>query len=153
MLVGKGRVQISKVGRKGKQEVLSILEANDFFGELAVIDHGPRSATATALDRSLIGEIDRPALDRLMESAPRVLPLNFTRVVVERLRYTNSLFIDELLQAERLTLLGTMVSSIVHDLKNPMSAIVSSVDYLERRSSDDCASNSAPASSDHRRIV
>jgi signal transduction histidine kinase len=137
MLVGKGRVQISKVGRKEKQEVLSVLEANDFFGELAVIDHGPRSATATALDRSLIGEVDRPALDRLMESAPRVLPLNFTRVVVERLRYTNSLFIDELLQAERLTLLGTMVSSIVHDLKNPMSAIVSSVDYLERRSSDD----------------
>ena len=137
MLVGKGRVQISKVGRKEKQEVLSVLEANDFFGELAVIDHGPRSATATALDRSLIGEIDRPALDRLMESAPRVLPLNFTRVVVERLRYTNSLFIEELLQAERLTLLGTMVSSIVHDLKNPMSAIVSSVDYLERRSSDD----------------
>jgi signal transduction histidine kinase len=137
MLVGKGRVQISKVGRKEKQEVLSLLEANDFFGELAVIDHGPRSATATALERSLIGEIDRAALDRLMESAPRVLPLNFTRVVVERLRYTNSLFIDELLQAERLTLLGTMVSSIVHDLKNPMSAIVSSVDYLERRSSDD----------------
>jgi signal transduction histidine kinase len=137
MLVGKGRVQISKIGRKGKQEVLSILEANDFFGELAVIDHGPRSATATTLDRSLIGEIDRPALNQLMESAPHVLPLNFTRVVVERLRYTNALFIDELLQAERLTLLGTMVSSIVHDLKNPMSAIVSSVDYMERRSSDD----------------
>ena len=63
MLVGKGRVQISKIGRKEKQEVLSVLEANDFFGELAVIDHGPRSATAMALNRSLIGEIDRPALD------------------------------------------------------------------------------------------
>src|SRR5215475_12274952 len=75
MLVGKGRVQISKVGRKEKQEVLSVLEANDFFGELAVIDYGSRSATATALDRCLIGEIYRPALDRLMESAPRVLPL------------------------------------------------------------------------------
>lgn len=137
MLLGKGRVQISKVGRKGNQEVLSILETNDFFGELAVIDHGPRSATATALQRSLIGEIDRPRLDRLMESAPHLLPLNFTRAVVQRLRYTNARFIDELLQAERLTLLGTMVGSIVHDLKNPMSAIISSVDYVERRSSDD----------------
>jgi len=36
------------------------------------------------------------------------------------------------LQSERLTVLGSMVGSIVHDLKNPMSAILCSVDYLEK---------------------
>jgi signal transduction histidine kinase len=137
MLVGKGRVQISKIGRKGKPEILSILEPNDFFGELAVLDFGPRSATATAVEKTFLGELDPTALDELMEKAPRVLPLNFARVIMERLRYTNARFVEELLQAERLTFLGTMVSSIVHDLKNPMAAILSSVDYLERRTTDD----------------
>jgi signal transduction histidine kinase len=137
MLVGQGRVQISKIGRKGKPEILTILEPNDFFGELAVLDFGPRSASATAVEKTFLGELDRTTLDELMEKAPRILPLNFAKVIMERLRYTNARFVEELLQSERLTFLGTMVSSIVHDLKNPMAAILSSVDYLERRTTDD----------------
>lgn len=143
LLVGAGRVQISKAGRQGQEEVLSVLEPNDFFGEFAILDHGPRSATAIALQPSLIGEIDRPALDLLMESAPRVLPINFTKVIVERLRSTNARFIDELLRSERLTLLGTMLSSIVHDLKNPMAAIVSSASYLQQKTSDQFTKSAA----------
>jgi signal transduction histidine kinase len=143
LLVGTGRVQISKAGRQGQEEVLSILEPNDFFGEFAILDHGPRSATAIALEPSLIGEIDRTALDLLMESAPRILPINFTKVVVQRLRSTNARFIDELLRSERLTLLGTMLSSIVHDLKNPMTAIVSSASYLQQKAPDEFTKTAA----------
>lgn len=136
LLIGNGRVQISRLGRQGQPEVFSVLEAGDFFGELAVIDHGPRSASATALAPTLIGEIDRATLDLLMEKAPRVLPWTFTKVVVERLRSTNARYIEQLLRTERLALLGTMISSVIHDLKNPLSAIVSSVDYLERDHKD-----------------
>jgi signal transduction histidine kinase len=137
MLVGRGRVQISKTGRQGLQETLATIEKNDFFGELAVIDHGPRSARAIALESTLVGEVDHKTFTWLMNSAPDTLPLTFTRVVVQRLRYTNARYIEQLLQNERLTLLGTMVSSIVHDLKNPMSAILSSVDYLEKTAPTD----------------
>jgi signal transduction histidine kinase len=136
MLVGSGLVQISKVGRQGHEEVLSLIEVNDFFGELALLDREPRSASAIALKQTVIGEIDRPAFDFLMEKAPRVLPVNFTRVTVERLRSTNSRFIEQLLRSERLTILGTMLSSIVHDLKNPLAAITSSVSYLEQKAPD-----------------
>jgi signal transduction histidine kinase len=136
MLVGSGLVQISKAGRQGHEEVLSLIEANDFFGELALLDREPRSASAIALKETVIGEIDRSAFDFLMEKAPRVLPINFTRVTVERLRSTNSRFIEQLLRSERLTVLGTMLSSIVHDLKNPLAAITSSVSYLEQKAPD-----------------
>jgi signal transduction histidine kinase len=136
MLVGSGLVQISKAGRQGHEEVLSLIEANDFFGELALLDRGPRSASAIALKNTVIGEIDRSAFDFLMEKAPRVLPINFTRVTVERLRSSNSRFIEQLLRSERLTILGTMLSSIVHDLKNPLAAITSSVSYLEQKAPD-----------------
>jgi signal transduction histidine kinase len=143
MLVGSGLVQISKAGRQGHEEVLSLIEANDFFGELAVLDRGPRSATAIALKNTVIGEIDRSSFNFLMEKAPRVLPVNFTRVTVERLRSTNSWFIEQLLRSERLAILGTMLSSIVHDLKNPMAAITSSVSYLEQKAPDDFTKSAA----------
>jgi signal transduction histidine kinase len=133
LLVGRGRVQISKTGRQGRQETLATIESNDFFGELSVIDHGKRSARAIALEPTLLGEIDHKTLAELMNSAPDALTLTFNRVMVERLRDTNARYIEQLLQNERLTLLGSMVSSIVHDLKNPISAILSSADYLEKR--------------------
>jgi len=137
MLVGRGRVQISKTGRRGLQETLATIEPNDFFGELSVIDHGKRSARAIALEPTLLGEVDHETFAELMRSAPGTLTLTFNRVMVERLRDTNARYIEQLLQNERLAVLGTMVSSIVHDLKNPISAILSSADYLEKRAPTD----------------
>jgi signal transduction histidine kinase len=137
MLVGRGLVQISKAGRQGLQETLATIGPNDFFGELAVIDRGPRSARAIAMEPTLLGEVDHHTFTVLMESAPGTLPLTFTRIMVQRLRYTNSRYIQELLRNERLTILGTMVSSIIHDLRNPMSAILSSVEYLQKTAPTD----------------
>src|ERR1700678_1232102 len=56
-------VQIPKAGRQGHEEVLSLIEANDFFGELALLDRGPRSASAIALPNTGIREIGRSAFD------------------------------------------------------------------------------------------
>ena len=39
------------------------------------------------------------------------------------LRAANSKFIEELINAERLSLVGTMMSSMVHDFRNPISTI------------------------------
>src|SRR6516225_6763883 len=66
LLVAEGRVQISISGNRGKEEILSTICPDDFFGELAVLDRGLRSASATTLEPTLLGEIDRPTLDRLM---------------------------------------------------------------------------------------
>jgi signal transduction histidine kinase len=137
MLVGRGRVQISKTGRQGLQEILATIEENDFFGELSVIDRGTRSARAIAMEPTLLGELDDNAFKALMKSAPDTLTSTFTRVMVERLRDTNARYIEQLLRSERLAILGSMVSSIVHDLKNPISAILSSAQYLQNHVSTD----------------
>jgi signal transduction histidine kinase len=143
MLVGSGVVQISKLVRKEKEVVLALIEAKDFFGEVAVLDRAPRSATAIALETTVIGEIDRPGFESLMEKAAPVLADNFTRATIQRLRVLNVRFINQLLQTERLSVLGTMLSSIVHDLKNPMAAITSSAGYLEQKASDQFTKNAA----------
>jgi signal transduction histidine kinase len=141
LLVESGRVQITKLGRQGQPETLAVIGPHDFFGELAIIDHGPRSATAIALEPVRLGEIDAEGLEFLMRGAPHILPLTFTRAVVQRLRETNARFIEAMLQNERLTVVGTMVSSIVHDLRNPMAAILCSAAMLKEYQKDDSVSH------------
>ena len=135
-LVVSGTVRISKVGRGGKQETLGLIQPGNFFGEMALIDGQPRSAQATAAGSSVLGKIDCASFDRILENAPRDLHMNFLRSVVERLRGINSHFIAELMRSERLSLVGTMANSIIHDLKNPVQAIQSCSELIAMRTDD-----------------
>jgi signal transduction histidine kinase len=135
-LVGHGRVKISKLGRGHQQETLSFIEPGQFFGEMSLFDGQPRSAQATAVEPTILGSVDDHTFHNILEAAPSDLHLNFLRSVVERLRRANSHFITEVMRAERLSLVGTMANSIIHDLKNPISVIRCCADLLERKASD-----------------
>ena len=135
-LVVSGCVRISKAGRGGKQETLGLIHPGNFFGEMALIDGHPRSAQATAAEPTVLGKIDSASFDRILENAPRDLHMNFLRSVVERLRGINSHFITELMRSERLSLVGTMANSIIHDLKNPIQAVQSCSELIAMRTVD-----------------
>ena len=135
-LVIEGAVRISKSGRGGKQETLGIIQPGNFFGEMALIDGQPRSAQASATESTILGKIDAASFERIIEKAPRDLHRNFLRSVVERLRGFNSHFIDELMRSERLSMVGTMANSIIHDLKNPIHAIQTCIELINQRSDD-----------------
>ncbi|MFA4916260.1 MAG: cyclic nucleotide-binding domain-containing protein [Syntrophales bacterium] len=61
-VVDEGEVEISKnVG--GQKIVVETLKEGDIFGELAYIDKEPRSATATAKGKTVVGIIDRTFFD------------------------------------------------------------------------------------------
>lgn len=49
-LIREGRVKITMISPEGKEIILSILEPGDFFGEMALLDNEPRSATVVALE-------------------------------------------------------------------------------------------------------
>jgi signal transduction histidine kinase len=128
---------ISKTGRAGQQETLGFIQPGNFFGEMALIDGQPRSAQAAASsDQTVLGRVDHKTFDRILSRAPSSLHMNFLRSVVERLRSVNSTFIHELMRAERLSTVGSMANSIIHDLKNPMMVIRSCSDLIKLRSND-----------------
>lgn len=135
-LVVEGSVRISKVGRGGKQETLGFIQPGNFFGEMALIDGQPRSANASAAEPSVLGRIDSASFARILDNAPRSLHMNFLRSVVERLRGINSHFITELMRSERLSLVGTMANSIIHDLKNPIHALKMCASLIDKRTQD-----------------
>lgn len=49
-IIMKGRVKIFLMAEDGREVILSILRPGDFFGEMALIDGKPRSASALALE-------------------------------------------------------------------------------------------------------
>ncbi len=129
-LIGQGSVKISKKGRAGQQETLAYIAEQDFFGEMALIDDGKRSAQAAAVANVMLGRIDRQGWDLLLHLAPHQVLSNFTRSVTGRLRHNNQHFIEEVMRNERLSLIGTTISSIVHDMNNPLSCILCACEVI-----------------------
>ena len=127
--------RISKGEGEGS-ELLNLVRAGEFFGEMAVIDGEPRSATASADDRCLLGKIGSASFDRLATASSQ-LTRNFVRTLVRRLRTTDDLLIHSLLLAERTSMIGKMTNSIVHDLRNPVQNILMAVDFLGTFDSDE----------------
>jgi signal transduction histidine kinase len=130
-LIAQGSVKISKKGRAGQQETLTYLMEEDFFGEMALVDSGKRSAQAAAVGHAVVGRIDRQSWDFLLHLAPHEVLSNFTRTITKRLRHNNQRFIEEMMRNERLSLLGTTISSIMHDMNNPIACIRGACEVMQ----------------------
>lgn len=88
--------------KEGKQFELATLGAGDFFGELALVDEGPRSADVEAIDDNTLLQIPQSlirALAGVYPSAAFKLLVAVGRVLVARLRKGNQKYIDSLLLA------------------------------------------------------
>jgi signal transduction histidine kinase len=121
-VIAQGQVQISCLVGQDQRRVLSQLGPGDFFGEMAVLDSQPRSATATAETDVQLHYIQRQDLLNLLLRSPG-LAVSLMRDFSQRMREFNQQYTKELLQSERLTLVGRFARSIVHDFKNPLNII------------------------------
>src|ERR1019366_4582228 len=121
-LVESGRVQISVVVGSGETCMLATIGPGDFFGEMAVLDDAPRSATAKAEEETETYFLARAELLGLLERRPQ-FALNLISEFSQRMRALNQKYADEILQAERLAVIGRFAGTIVHDFKNPLQVI------------------------------
>lgn len=94
-LVQSGQVRIFVNGLDGSEtSVILFGRPGDIFGELAVIDGLPRSATAVAMDKTVLFTIGREQFRQHMRHMPQ-LALNFMRELTQRVRY-NTRQVDSL---------------------------------------------------------
>lgn len=136
-VVKSGQVQISAVFGSGERQVLSRVPPGEMFGELAIIDNQPRSATATAEVETVVYMVPRDAMVTMLNRSPQ-FSFSMMREMTQRLREFNRQYIRQLLQAERMALVGRFASSIVHDLKNPLTIIGMAADMAcESRTTND----------------
>jgi len=86
VLEGEARARIMVEGR---ESVLNMIYAGDFFGEISLLDQGPRSADVVANKQSLLLKLTAQAFERMKEESPDVaLPFlfNVSRSAVIRMR-------------------------------------------------------------------
>jgi HD-GYP domain-containing protein (c-di-GMP phosphodiesterase class II) len=99
-IIQKGKVAITKKFEDGEEMVLAIQHDGDFFGEMALLDQGPRSASAVALEPTVLLEISRVDFSILLKKAP-LLAYAMMRELSARLRGTGALMISELQRKNR----------------------------------------------------
>jgi signal transduction histidine kinase len=129
-IVTEGLVQISALVTANERRVLGRIKPGDFFGEMAVLDGEPRSATAAAevLTKTLF--IRREKMLGAIERWPR-LAISLVREFSQRMRDFNKRYVQEVLQAERLSVVGRFARSMVHDFKNPLHIIGLAAELVE----------------------
>jgi len=91
-IISSGRIAVTKQIEGGEQFELAEFVEGNFFGELALIDEIPRSATTTALETSTLLAFPKPDLDRLIERQPQLavrILRNLARLVAQRLLQAN----------------------------------------------------------------
>jgi signal transduction histidine kinase len=121
-VVKSGKVQISAVIGSGERHVFSAVFPGDVFGEMAVLDNLPRSAHASAEGETTVIFVPRDHFVDLLKNSPP-LSLKIVREISRRLREFNLQYIRKVLDVERMALVGRFASTIVHDLKNPLTII------------------------------
>jgi CRP/FNR family transcriptional regulator len=93
-LVRAGSIVISKAVTGRVEQVLARVGPGDFFGEMALFDRSPRSATVQADSDVVLLVLDRAALAKLTEDRPRAAAAFFyalVQVFIERLRASGDL--------------------------------------------------------------
>jgi len=91
-IIQRGAVVITKkVGKNDTIELATIGESS-FFGELALLDEMPRSASAHAQKEATLLAFSKPDLEKLVERNPRLgarILINLSRLISQRLIKAN----------------------------------------------------------------
>ncbi len=96
VLEGEVRVRMMVAGR---ETILVTLQAGDFFGEIALFDHGTRSADVIANQDSLLVKLSAGAFQRLSSQAPDLASpflLGIGQTLTSRIRADNKRLRDHL---------------------------------------------------------
>ncbi len=89
-----GRAEVCKTLPRGEYQVVGVLQENDIFGELGLIDGLPRSASVRALENCRVSMLTQQTFKSLARNNPQAL-MPILKILTNRLRETLVL-VDEL---------------------------------------------------------
>jgi len=87
-LIISGKVKVVLSDEDGKEITISILEPNDYFGELALIDDEPRSARVVTMEQSQFCVINQSDFNNVLDNNPGLVR-NLLKGLSKRLREAN----------------------------------------------------------------
>ena len=87
-VIGAGKVKLGHTAPDGREHLLAILGPGEILGEVSLYDPGPRTATATALAKTIVVELQHTDLLRVLDARPEISQ-HLLRSLAIRLRRTN----------------------------------------------------------------
>jgi signal transduction histidine kinase len=149
-IVADGAVEVWKDYRLPEKDLLAVHERGHLFGEMALIDELPRSATVLAKEPTRLFYIDRDDFHRIIQNNSEIA-ISILKSVSDMVRSSNEYFVEslrerarelektnqalqeaqeELLRKDRLSTLGKFSSLILHDIRNPLSILRSMAEMI-----------------------
>jgi CRP-like cAMP-binding protein len=113
-----GRIQIYMESSDGQAAVLRVLESTQFFGEMALLDGGERSANALTLTPCEFFVLERASFMNLITTYPELL----TRLLsglTERLRRTDERYLAQMAGVEQ-------------EIRSPLDTIIANVRTIKQ---------------------
>jgi len=145
-LVWSGRVVIVK-GDLNSPFIVAYRITGEIFGEMAVLENQPRSASVIALEETRLWELRRARFEQLLSEQPAI-GRGFMELLSARLRYMTAVRTTGDLSEKRLNRQVTALKSenqrleelqrlrqettdlIIHDLRNPLTAMAISLKMM-----------------------
>lgn len=147
-LIQSGRVKIIKVV-KDKVKIMDVLHAGDIFGEMAILEEAPRSASAVALDNVSVLHFNRDNFVALMTSQPQLaykMLVLFSKRIYDAKRRLNILLLDELqvkvadvfimltekepnFESLKRVVIPTSVDSVAHWAGEPVEEVIGVINH------------------------
>ncbi len=121
-LVLDGSVAFNKRTPDGQERTISYSKEGHFFGEVGIFTGDPRALSAVAATDCTVAQVDRKDLVAFIRLTPGPIE-HILGSIINHLHHTTRHYVDEMLQQEKMSLVGTMVNSIIHDFKNPFTMI------------------------------
>lgn len=135
-LVLEGTVAFAAETPDNRRRIISTAQQGNFFGEIGIFTGAPRSLSALAQGEVRIAKIYREDLLTFIKSTPGPIE-QILGSIVNHLHQTTRHYLDDMLQQEKMSLVGTMVNSIIHDFKNPFTLIGLGAQMLANRHKED----------------
>ena len=95
-VVKSGRIAIGRRSFDGRESLVALMEPGDLFGEMPLFDDGDRSASARALERSVLLRIPYAPVRDALDHDPHLL-WNVVSLLAQRLRTTDDALVDAVL--------------------------------------------------------
>jgi len=122
----RGKVKLTVISSQGKEAIIAILDAGEFFGEGCLAGQPLRMATAVAMTDCTLDKIDQPLMTRILHENHDISELFVTHLLTRNIRYEADL-VDQLFNSSEKRLARVLLLLSHFGKESKAEAVIPSV--------------------------